>query len=185
MRACRPAVTAGAVLLLLVLGISPVLGCDFPAPPPPAQAAEEADAVFVGTVTGVERAGDNDVVATFEVERVWRGPPTATNRVATPENPGMCGYAFEVGQAYLVYANQQDGELQTSIATRTIALDRAEQDLRALGEGEPPGPDPGHDLLAVVIVAAALALIATVGLGRRSRRSGTHGISESGSRDVR
>lgn len=170
MRTFRPAVTAGAVLFLLVLDVSPASACDVPPPPPPAQAAEEADAVFVGTVTGVEPADDVDVVATFEVDRVWRGPPTATTQVVTPENPGMCGYAFEPDQRYLVYANQQDGELQTSIATRTTALDGADEDLRALGEGQrPPVPDGGRDRWPLSIAVVAVGLLVLV-LVRRSGR---------------
>lgn len=171
MRAFRPVVTAGAILLLLVLGVNPVLACEFPTPPPPAEAAEESDAVFVGTVTGIGSAGV-DVVATFEVERVWRGPSTATIQVATPENPGICGYAFEVDRSYLVYANERDGELQTSIATRTTALEGAEEDLRELGEGGAPATDEGRALwpASIVVVIVVLALVATV-LVRRSYRS--------------
>lgn len=126
--------------------------------------------MFVGTVTGIEPAGDFDVAATFEVERVWQGPPAATTRVATPENPGMCGYAFEVGRTYLVYANQEDGELHTSIAMRTTALEGADEDLRALGgEGELPEPSGGRALWPLSFAVAALALTATVLLRRWGR----------------
>lgn len=173
MRTSRPTVTAGIVLFLLVLGVGSSSACDFPPLPPPEQAAEEADAVFAGTVTSVEPAGDIDVVATFDVDRVWRGPAAATIRVATPENPGVCGYPFEPGTSHLVYANQQDGALQTSMATRTTALDGADEDLRALGEGErPPAPDEERGLRPWAVAVVAVGLVVLV-LVRRWGRSGT------------
>lgn len=179
MRTSRSVTTPGIILFLVVVGVSPAFGCDFEEPPPPRQAAEQADAVFAGTVTGIESVGDVDVLATFEVTRVWRGPSTATVEVTTPENPGMCGFAFEVDRNYLVYANERDGDLQTSIATRTTDLEAADEDLQALGQGDQPDADDGRALWPLPVAAVTLAIFATVALVRRSRRAGVRPGSSS------
>lgn len=165
------ATTTGIVLLLAVLGVGPAFGCDFEEPPPPREAAEQADAMFAGTVTAVEPVGDMDVVATFEVTRVWRGPSAATVEVRTPESSGMCGYVFEVDRDYLVYANERDGELETSIASRTAELKAADDDLQALGEGEQPDVEDRRAVWPLAVATTTLVVLIAIALVRRSRRA--------------
>jgi hypothetical protein len=53
---------------------------------------------------------------------------------------GWCGYEFEKGSSYLVYAFSRDGgeTLHAEKCTRTNHLGRAELDLNILGQGSPP-----------------------------------------------
>jgi hypothetical protein len=82
-------------------------------------------------------------VALFEVDRYWKNPAdtdySKEHLVFTAIDHGACGYDFEVGKSYLVYASTQDnGSLETSIGTRTMPIENAQQDIAVLGEGISP-----------------------------------------------
>jgi hypothetical protein len=76
------------------------------------------------------------------VQRSYRGEVSGTVRVLTGNGgEGDCGFDFETGSQYLVYADRDDNEnLVTSICTGTSLLEEADLALRAL-RGEQPTPD--------------------------------------------
>lgn len=78
--------------------------------------------------------GGNDTVS-LRVSEVWKGPDQGTLQVSTPSQGGACGYHFEEGREYLVYAHGKQG-LKTHICTETKPLAEADADLAVLGEGE-------------------------------------------------
>ena len=102
---------------------------------------------------------------------------------------GDCGFPFEAGQAYLVYAYEDadDDLLAAWLCTRTRPLEYAQDDLEFLGEGQIPGravPVPpgtgGTDVAArsttdgpviglLAAVTIALAGLTLVAFGRRPR----------------
>lgn len=102
---------------------------------------------LVGSVTapaGAESytpAGTYRIV-TFSDVRLYRGPERAQYVLVTGMGTGDCGYDFETGVRYLVFAVQaQDGLLFTSICTGpTNPVDEAGPWLRFL-RGEPPTSD--------------------------------------------
>lgn len=118
-----------------------------------------ADAVFSGEVVDLEKSpphttmmegtmttvmgGGNDTVS-LRVSEVWKGPDQGTLQVSTPSQGGACGYHFEEGREYLVYAHGKQG-LKTHICTETKPLAEADADLAVLGEGERP---PGGEVLS-------------------------------------
>jgi hypothetical protein len=69
----------------------------------------------------------------LRVERSWKGPSCTELKVETGRGDGDCGYPFEVGKSYLVYAHKDGEVLRTNICTRTRPMDIAEEDLTALG----------------------------------------------------
>ena len=80
----------------------------------------------------------------FEVDVVWKGPVT-TSTFAYVTQSSACGYGnFEIGADFLVYAHQRDlpgvgdDTLFVSSCSRTVPLERAEDDLLALGAGKAP-----------------------------------------------
>lgn len=81
------------------------------------KAFSQSSAVFYGEVLSVTRQ-ENSVRVTFKVDKSWKGLTTGEAIVSTGENSAMCGFNFEVGKTYIVYAN---GSLQTNICTRTAA----------------------------------------------------------------
>lgn len=128
----------------LALAASSAQACRCRPPPRPSVAAAQSEAVFVGTVLSARpswsgaRPSDAEVddahyVVTFRVAARWRGAAGATVTVRTAW--ARCGYGFEVGQTYLVYADADAarGPLWTSICARTRELSGAAYDFGDLG----------------------------------------------------
>jgi hypothetical protein len=83
---------------------------------------------------------------TFNVLHAYRGLVVANIRVLTGLGGGDCGFDFEIGKKYLVYASRVNTEtLFTSICSGTSSLEEAGPALRFL-RGEPPTPDDLLDL---------------------------------------
>ncbi|WOV88525.1 hypothetical protein QWT69_05265 [Sporosarcina oncorhynchi] len=118
--------------------------CSCVMPPPPEQALNDATAVFSGEVIDIS---DNVKVINgygktirFKVDESWKGIDNGEVAINTGHGGGDCGFQFEVGQSYLVYAVKSDmyapNTLSTTICNRTVQLANANDDLTALGEGE-------------------------------------------------
>src|SRR6266496_2084402 len=99
------------------------------------QARNKSIAVFSGTVVTIDRKpGDLYVAVRFRITEIWKGSLSDEVTVFTGQGGGDCGYKFEVGQQYLVYAYRYNRtKLGTNICQRTESLLGATQDLRVLG----------------------------------------------------
>jgi hypothetical protein len=76
----------------------------------------------------------------FSGTHLYRGEPKGDLVVETGLGMGDCGYPFEAGQSYLVYAWPDDsGALATNICAGTRPLEYAQTALRLL-RGDPPSP---------------------------------------------
>jgi len=143
-----------SVLVLAVLeGASRAEACDCPALKPISPAIRtEAPIIFEGQVveilerslhvtritpsdsTGETRPLGREVV--FHVSRAWAG--VTTRRVSLFMEESDCAFAFEAGHRYVVFARHgAKGHVTTSVCTRTMEADRAQDVLKALG---PPRP---------------------------------------------
>ena len=108
----------------------------------PDEAAQSASAVFAGRVVRIYepgwwktiRTGSDPLEITFEVERVWKGDVPSKVTVETRVSVASCGYDFDTGERYLVYA--RDGHV--SLCSGTLPIAGADEGLRHLGEGYPP-----------------------------------------------
>src|SRR5262250_3998113 len=125
-------------LLALLLWISLPLSaaaCDCGYAGAPCKAFEKTPTVFVGRVDLKTASGDDykDRLVSFEVERNYRGLTTKTAEVLSGWNSD-CGYRFQEGVRYLVYAypHSPTAKLTTSICTRTRPLSEASADLEYL-----------------------------------------------------
>lgn len=140
----RVAFTATLVLLALPAAAE---ACTCVGPRDPKAAASNASVVFAGRVASsriVKGRFGPDRVITFAVERVWKGERQPQLTVSTAADEGMCGYPFEEGRTYLVFAARDErGRLGTSLCSGSSLLSRAIRDAAALGTGEPVGDDPG------------------------------------------
>lgn len=104
----------------------------------------DAKAVFTGKVidgNSVERmsdmlnAGTKDLTFTFKVSRGFIGAKAdQTIEVHTGFGFGDCGFPFENGQEYIVYAYQSGDShvLSTGICTRTTHISRADDDISGI-----------------------------------------------------
>lgn len=119
-----------------------------------------SSAVFIGRIVSLEITAKviegvrvENMIATFDVERRWKGPTMRRLRVQTCGTQTMvctCGFDFQLGQRYVVFA---DGKpLKTSSCNRNAILPQLPKGeatkIRAAG-GVLPGDDLLKDLDAI------------------------------------
>ncbi len=166
---------------LAFLGTAPerVYACSCAQNSSPQTALRQADAVFIGTAIAVspynEEAQNVPIEAMFTVTDAWKGIKTATVTVETGAHSGMCGFYFEVGKSYMVYADKnQDGTLETSLCSRTHELAVNDEDVAALG-GKPiddqvSAEQPTPSKKSTNIVLAVVSLLAIISIAISTRR---------------
>ena len=137
------------ICLLFQTGVGLACTCELPrAGITPKQAVSQArnksKAVFSGEVVEViQNPQFFYVEVRFKVENSWKQVRTEELTIHTGRGGGDCGYNFEVGQSYLVYAYGSDEtRLETNICQRTRKLADAEEDLRLLGKGKAVSKNP-------------------------------------------
>ena len=107
-----------------------------------AQEVEISSAVFSGKVIEIKRHDRTEdplgqVEVIFEVNKSWKGVDKRIISVFTGSNSASCGYGFKKGRTYLVYTGgSPQGQLSTSICSRTKRLNKAREELRILGAGK-------------------------------------------------
>ncbi|MBA3711095.1 MAG: hypothetical protein H0W76_01440 [Pyrinomonadaceae bacterium] len=104
-------------------------------------ARKDSKAVFSGKVVEViENPKDYFyVVVRLRIERSWKNVRADEVLIVTGRGGGDCGYRFEVGESYLVYAyGSGGGRLETNICQRARKLADAGEDIKMLGKGRIP-----------------------------------------------
>ena len=131
--------------------------CSCPLPKSPRAQVEafapRADAIFAGRVAQIRwkvaeiDSGHADskmmfLLAVFVPTKSWKGDVADTVVVWTPDNVGACGFTFEEGEQYLVFATTRDAtSLSSGLCTGTRTLAEAGPYLRVLGPGRAVGQD--------------------------------------------
>ncbi len=134
-----------------------------------AEEVERADAVFLGTVIAVDHSDYKayvfpDVEVTFTVQEYWKGVFSEPLVLHTGQGGGDCGFTFEEGKSYLIYAYADDNDdLHANICSRTALLSDAEEDLAKLGKGFVPEEeisfDNSFDLLVFVVIFLLICFV--------------------------
>ena len=116
----------------------------------PTERRDEASAVFLGRVVGIQFEDwpfdiettavppEEPLTVEFIVHTVWKGKVAKITYVTTARSE-PCGYPFNMFEDYLVYADGEAGSLEVRPCSRTQPEEAAQEDLKALGEGYPPG----------------------------------------------
>jgi hypothetical protein len=183
----------------IVVGLRPcpVFACSCVPPGTPAQELNRSSTVFAGVVIGIDEpparpafttsfpfltflvSSGDPVRVTFDVSAVWKGPAYRQLAVTTPRWSASCGYPFQRGVTYLVYASDQDGELTTYLCSRTNSLALAQADLADLGPGAAPTLDQapaqgrlGEIFLVVGCLSVPLMIVAGFMVARRRLSGG-------------
>ncbi len=101
----------------------PVYACSCMVPGTPAEEMEKSDVVFRGTVTNITDSHDFQgwgYAVTLEVHDAWKGVERNLVKVHTGGDGGVgCGFGFEEGEEYMVYASLTDGELRVHSCSLT------------------------------------------------------------------
>jgi hypothetical protein len=118
-------------IFLLVLFFAPQLAraCSCIGPNP-ACAAWKGAAVFRGRVLS-QTLDDGEIRVRFAVMEAFHGAPQSSDiTVTTAEQSSACGFAFENGREYLVYAHEASGggNFETSKCSRTHLLESVDDD---------------------------------------------------------
>ncbi|HEY0462219.1 MAG TPA: hypothetical protein VGC97_24005 [Pyrinomonadaceae bacterium] len=99
-------------------------------------AYEKSAAVFYGEVVEITRDPEKFYVKVkFKVEKSWKNQIESEVVIQTGEGGGDCGYPFNIGQKYLVYAYGDKNSLGTNICQRTSPF---ETDLKYLNKIKKP-----------------------------------------------
>ncbi len=122
-----------------------------------AEAFKRSTAVFEGKVKSIYDYYTNDRRnserrVTFTVITAWKGLSSKEVVIVTGFGRGDCGYEFEVGKNYLVYAGGSSQALGTSICHRTSSISYAQRDIRVISKL--PKPDKNKTINICLIRAA-------------------------------
>lgn len=144
--------------------------------------ASGSDAIFEGTVDRVdfkwapEETPVGDLLSTdmdqmpvllkvsFNVSRTYKGKIERSATITTGVGHGDCGFDFEVGKRYLVYAyRDSSGQLSTGICTATALLEESQANLsylqgKPIAENSKPSRNMPADKLCGRVVSSGLKL---------------------------
>ena len=108
----------------------------------PSEAFRKATLVFLGKVDSIQDPAlpaaqlqlltqplSRQITVQFTVERVLQGTQVNEVKVETVKGAPESGYPFEVGEKYLVYANEMKGALVVGGCSRTRPAASAQEDL--------------------------------------------------------
>lgn len=112
--------------------------CSCIEPLPPSESLDEAEAVFSGVVLSKRLVRHNTIKVTFKVSCVWKGALKEEITVFTALQSATCGFSFQRGNEYLVYAHKTQffsSKLTTNLCTRTKELSVADDEILELGDG--------------------------------------------------
>jgi 5-hydroxyisourate hydrolase-like protein (transthyretin family) len=134
----KKSILCGLAVIALLFVAQTVSACSCAFGGAPCQEYWRVDAVFSGTVVSsgkitVDQGSYKSEMRLLHmmIEQPIRGIQTPELDVITGWGGGDCGYGFQVGKRYLVYAyrDAKDNRLSTSICTRTRLLADADDDL--------------------------------------------------------
>lgn len=169
------------VLVLATLGVfvgpaAPACACSC-AGGTESEAFAGADSVFVGVVAKVAEpwpslSSADPVTVTFTVTEVFKATIPADVRVLTVSDGASCGYDFEPGARYLVFARADGDVWRTGLCDGNRVL--TAQESVVLPGGHAPGPAiGGPDWSTTALIALIAVLVVAGGTGlwwrRRSR----------------
>lgn len=157
----------------------------------PDEAIAHATTIFRGRVTAITPGpGPRSVTVAMTADTSWKGTVNRETSLVTDPDTASCGYPFEVGEEYLVFARGgQSGGLSTSSCSATQSTAGPQRHvlpvsgfLALLGSGAPAieAPPPampaagiggvaGSGLGWLVVIAAAALIGVGLFFGRRRR----------------
>jgi hypothetical protein len=123
----RTLIVVFLVALAVPVVASPCWACSCAPVEDRSEYAENADLVFTGIAKSQrvvdegdpEFEGDEMIGTRFRVRKTYKGHPGRWVTVSTYANGATCGYHFEVGKRYTVFADERKGEYSTSLCSGT------------------------------------------------------------------
>jgi MYXO-CTERM domain-containing protein len=156
LRACLVA----TLFALVALAPTPALACSC-RPFGLAEAFARNSVVFLGRVESIESFEATDLrVAAFASARTFKGPAQNQHVVKTRAHAATCGFPFQIGETYLVFATRDETEaLKVHRCSRTALVEDAAGDVAELLGGAPPDSKLARELRGAALRRARLAPI--------------------------
>jgi hypothetical protein len=146
----------GSLTVLALMAATPVFACTCIATfsgLPACQQRWEYSTIFVGRVTSIDPpaaradgliSSADRVQVRLDVIESFTGLAARVAEVTTARDSASCGFAFEVGEIYLVYSNRANGALHVSLCSGTKPAANAQDDLRYLRSVPATSPREGR-----------------------------------------
>lgn len=127
-------IISGLLMLVMIAASSPAHACSCVQAPAPAEAFKQADTVLMGKVIDIQEGpASHSFTVRISATEVWKGKKDHTAEIITASNSAMCGFYFQKGKTYLIYAYENpEGRLETNNCTRSALAERAGEDLAFL-----------------------------------------------------
>jgi len=197
MKMIVPGMMALVILILTLLNPPPATACSCVEPNVPTDALAKATAVFSGIVvsmdyqySGTVQSSADPVTVILKVGEVWKDPEEAFLSISTAVSSVSCGYEFQVGKWYLVYASGPEDHLKVGLCSRTKLQVLADEDFEALGQGkrmvqvetrddisqapiqnQNPSAEEGFDYIPIITFVAGVPVgVLVLALVKRRRR---------------
>ena len=140
-RRLRSCFGACVAIVALAPGIAAACSC---ARPTPAEALEHSAAVFTGKVVTIDLLPPEGFpfplfAVVVEWHAYWKGELAGRVVVWTETSSAACGYSFQVGETYLIYAHANGPTYTTNLCTRTSPLYDGLIEDEGLGEPQAVG----------------------------------------------
>lgn len=144
--------------------------CECDLPESTEAAIEEADLIFVGEAVNLQTnwmSGGWKIA--FQVDSTWKKTNGSMSVVHT-DWAHECGYEFELGKKYLVYASKKRS-VKTHRCSGTKLLSEASEDLSLLGKGLATQMNPNAVRSTIILSLLTLAgIVFIVFVALRNRR---------------
>lgn len=97
-------------------------------------------AVFSGEVIEINKIFQKRYISIvkIKVKESWKGQLSKEVTINTDTYADACGYTFEVGKSYLIFAYTSEGKLTTNSCLRNSEIEKASEELKILGKGKKP-----------------------------------------------
>jgi len=132
---------AAAVTLAVLAVPARARACSCVEPGDVASSLDAAGSVFEGKVLSLRhRPAAHRITVRIEVLQHWKGESGKTIDVVTVDQGSMCGFEFQRGTRYLIFAQEKVSPLSVSICSRTKASSAAAEDIAELNRLAKAGP---------------------------------------------
>ncbi len=175
----RFSLTAGFIGVLFgwLGNATPIFACSC-AMATPSEQFDNATTIFVGTVKSISADGWDNIVA-FDVHESRKGSSVENVSVTTSQQGASCGFDFEEGEKYIVYAYDDDGALGTGMCSGTslfaantlngdVAVDIASSFVEPIVEEKKSENSIVPTIITIILSFAAGVFVMHV-VGRRKR----------------
>jgi hypothetical protein len=115
-----------ALSIFLLVSVEKSFACTCMMSPEPLKkqvktAFSDSAAIFEGEVLEVSQSTEKEFefVVRIKISKSWKGEQTGEITITTANQSSLCGYNFEVGKKYLVYAHGSKERLYVDNCSRT------------------------------------------------------------------